>query len=67
MQACPLGLLPAGIKFRRIYNMGAVFGELATYLIKFAVMLVCAGLGICVGKVLRKRKNEKIAAENADE
>lgn len=47
--------------------MGAVFGELATYLIKFAVMLVCAGLGICVGKILRKRKNEKMAAENADE
>lgn len=67
MQACPHGSLFTGINFRRIYKMGAVFGELATYLIKFAVMLVCAGLGICVGKVLRKRKNEKMAAENADE
>ncbi|MCM1288345.1 MAG: hypothetical protein NC240_08535 [Clostridium sp.] len=47
--------------------MGAVFGELATYVIKFVAMIVCAGLGICVGRVLRKRKNEKLAAENADE
>ncbi len=44
--------------------MGAVFSELATYLVKFIFMIVCAGFGICVGKVLRKRKNEKIAAEN---
>ncbi|MDE6026424.1 MAG: hypothetical protein K2G45_13355 [Lachnospiraceae bacterium] len=47
--------------------MGALLSEFVTYIIKFFAMILCAGLGISVGKVLRKRKNEKIAAENTGE
>lgn len=39
--------------------MSAVFSELVTYLIKFFAMIVCAGLGIIVGKKVRKNKDEK--------
>ena len=45
--------------------MSALLTEIVSYLIKFVAMIVCAFLGIQVGKVLRKRKDEKIeTAEN---
>ncbi|MCM1272103.1 MAG: hypothetical protein NC225_05175 [Clostridium sp.] len=47
--------------------MGALLTEVVTYIIKFFAMIFCAGLGIYVGKILRKRKNEKIAAENTEQ
>lgn len=43
--------------------MSALLSELLTYIIKFVVMLVCAGFGIMVGKKIRQNKNAKIAAE----
>lgn len=46
--------------------MGALLSELVTYIIKFLAMILCAGLGICVGKVLRRKKNEKLAAEQTE-
>ncbi|MGN0435499.1 MAG: hypothetical protein ACI4D8_02585 [Wujia sp.] len=47
--------------------MTALINELVQYLIKFLAMLVCAFAGICVGKVLRKKKDEKLASENTNE
>ena len=45
--------------------MNALLTEILTYVIKFVAMIVCAFLGIQVGKILRKRKDENIeAAEN---
>lgn len=44
--------------------MSALLTEIVGYLIKFVAMIVCAFLGIQVGKVLRKRKDEKV--ETAD-
>ncbi len=40
--------------------MSALLTEIVSYLIKFVAMIVCAFLGIQVGKVLRKRKDEKV-------
>ena len=37
-----------------------VWSELLVYVIKFLSMLVCAGLGIMVGKKIRKNKDVKI-------
>ncbi|MGN0367202.1 MAG: hypothetical protein ACI4EK_00340 [Wujia sp.] len=39
--------------------MTAVLSELVTYLIKFFAMLLCAGLGIMVGKKIRANKDAK--------
>ena len=36
-----------------------VWSELLVYVIKFLSMLVCAGLGIMVGKKIRKNKDVK--------
>lgn len=36
-----------------------VWSELVVYAIKFLAMLVCAGLGIMVGKKIRKNKDAK--------
>ena len=36
-----------------------VWNELLVYVIKFLSMLVCAGLGIMVGKKIRKNKDVK--------
>lgn len=47
--------------------MTAVINELVQYLIKFFAMLICAFLGICVGKKLRKNKNEQTASAKTEE
>ncbi|MGN0390759.1 MAG: hypothetical protein ACI4L2_08080 [Wujia sp.] len=39
--------------------MTLVWSELLTYVIKFFAMIVCAGLGIMVGKKIRKNKDAK--------
>ena len=36
-----------------------VWSELLVYVIKFLAMLVCAGLGIMVGKKIRQNKDAK--------
>lgn len=45
--------------------MSALLTEIVSYLIKFVAMIVCAFLGIQVGKVLRKRKDEKVEAADS--
>ena len=40
--------------------MSALLTEIISYVIKFVAMIVCAFFGIMVGRVLRKRKDEKI-------
>lgn len=47
--------------------MTALINELVQYLIKFFAMLICAFLGITVGKKVRKNKNEKLAQEKTAE
>lgn len=40
--------------------MEALMSEIITYLIKFFAMLICAFLGIIVGKKIRANKDEKM-------
>lgn len=47
--------------------MTALINELVKYLIKFLAMLVCAFLGICVGKKIRNNKNNQMASEKSAE
>ncbi len=47
--------------------MTLLVNEIVQYLIKFVAMLLCAVLGIFVGKKLRKNKNAKLAAEKTSE
>lgn len=47
--------------------MEPLVNELVQYLIKFFAMLICAFGGICVGKAIRKSKNEEKASEKAVE
>lgn len=44
--------------------MGALISELATYLIKFIIMIACAVFGFIVGAKIRKNKNTKLAAQD---
>lgn len=46
--------------------MSAVISELLTYLFKAVVMIICAIAGVLLGKVLRKKKDIKLAAETSD-
>lgn len=39
--------------------MTPILNELIKYLIKFVAMIICAGLGIMVGKNIRKNKDAK--------
>ena len=43
--------------------MTALISEIITYLIKFFAMLVCAFLGIIVGKKIRANKDESMQEE----
>lgn len=43
--------------------MDALVNETVQYIIKFAVMVVCAIAGIFVGKKIRKNKNNKMVSE----
>ncbi|MBR1815476.1 MAG: hypothetical protein IJ763_02125 [Lachnospiraceae bacterium] len=47
--------------------MSALATEIVSYVFKFIVMIICAVCGILVGKVLRKRKDEKTASESSNE
>ncbi|MBO5509217.1 MAG: hypothetical protein J5962_02025 [Lachnospiraceae bacterium] len=47
--------------------MSAVFSELLVYVIKFVCMILCAAAGIGVGKHLRRKKNNKLANETAEQ
>ncbi len=47
--------------------MNLLVSELVTYIIKFFAMLLCMIAGVAVGIKVRKRKNEKIAAESDNE
>lgn len=47
--------------------MGALISELATYLVKFIIMITCAVFGVMVGGKIRKNKKEKLAAQNNQE
>lgn len=47
--------------------MGALLSEFVIYIIKFLAMILCAAVGIIIGKGLRKKKNEKLASEEAQE
>ena len=49
--------------------MSALLTEILSYVIKFVAMIVCAFCGVLVGRVLRKRKDEKIkvADESSNE
>lgn len=43
--------------------MTDLINEFVQYGVKFLAMLICAFAGICVGRKVRKNKNEKLAAE----
>lgn len=43
--------------------MASVFSELVVYIIKFLAMLVCAFLGIMVGKNIRAKKDAEQASQ----
>ena len=47
--------------------LSALVTEIISYVFKFIVMLICAFCGILVGKILRKRKDEKEAQEESNE
>jgi len=47
--------------------MNLLISEFVTYIIKFFAMLLCMIAGVAVGIKVRKRKNEKLAAENDNE
>ena len=47
--------------------MNLLVSEFITYIIKFFAMILCTVAGVAVGIKLRKRKNEKLAAESENE
>lgn len=47
--------------------MSAVISELMIYVIKFVCMLLCAIAGVCVGKTIKKKKNNKLENDVAEQ
>lgn len=47
--------------------MNVLVSEAVVYVIKFICMILCAGLGIGLGMIIKKRKDRKVAEENTQE